>query len=79
MYYGLADAMMSIHVAEAQRGSGRRDPQPQRRLVRPGFWAQRRCRLLSRFGHHLVTLGQRLEAYGRPRSLSLESRTTGRP
>jgi hypothetical protein len=77
MYYGLGDAMMSIHLAEAQRGSGRRDPRPRGRLVRSGSWAQRRLRLLCRLGQHLVTLGQRLEAYGRPQSLSLERGTTG--
>ena len=77
MYYGLADAMTSIHVVEAQWGSGRCDPRPRGRLVRSRSWTQRRCRLLSRLGQRLVTLGQRLEAYGRPQSLSLEGRTTG--
>jgi hypothetical protein len=77
MYYGLADAMMSIHVAEAQWGSGRRAPRPRGRLARSGSWAQRRSRMLCRLGQQLVTLGQRLEAYGRLQPLSLERGTTG--
>jgi hypothetical protein len=77
MYHGLAEAMMWLHVAEAQRGSRYRDPWPRRRLVRSGSWAQRHSHLLRWLGEQLVTVGQRLEAYARSQSLSLEGGTTG--
>jgi hypothetical protein len=77
MYHGLAEAMMWIHVAEAQAGSQVRDPWPRRRLVRSGSWAKRNCRVVRWLGGQLVTVGQRLEAHARSQSLSLEGGTTG--
>jgi hypothetical protein len=77
MNYGLSEVMMSLHVAQAQRGSQSPELLYGATLVSLTAGSRRRWQLLGRLGQRLVAMGRRLEAYGLPPTLSLESRTTG--
>lgn len=76
MFNGLAQVMMSLHVAEAQSTS--RSPEYLHRLslVRDNSRSRRGWWLLGRVGRWLVAAGRRLEVYGPPQPLSLEGGTT---
>jgi hypothetical protein len=61
-----AEATMANHTRRADRSAQQRRLLRQIAERRPGWVSQQRGRLAHWLGYHLVTLGEWLEAVGRP-------------